>query len=125
MSARENALYKLGIPCVIFFKLKTKCSACDEFTPIWEQLCSEPRFMGKVMFIRYAFGEDPATGRYHHLNDTYKSIVDKYQRVPVFIIHLPHDKGIIDLGIGPRVRSFENMRDVIIRALGESGGYNI
>jgi hypothetical protein len=114
---RRDALYSVGIPCVIFFKLKSKCSACDNFMPIWRQLTNDPLFHGKVSFIVYSFGPDNVSGKYFHVAPEYKELIDGYGHVPVFIIHLPFDQEIIDLGHGPSERTFENMKETVVSAL--------
>jgi thiol-disulfide isomerase/thioredoxin len=114
--SRRDALYKYKRPCVIFFKLKSKCAACDSTLPIWERLCADPTFNGKVVFIVYSFGEDPISKNNYQVAPEYTNIIGSYKEVPIFLLHLPNDT-IIDLQHGPPVRNFENMKDVIIDAL--------
>lgn len=123
---RTDALYKVGIPCVIFFKLKSPCQHCDNFMPIWQRLCTDPDFKGKLAFIIHSFGQDPLTKKVHRLIPEYQDIIDNEKGVPAFVIHLPHDGDIIDLGNGPigpdrkGVLTFDAMKHTIIRALSDT-----
>lgn len=114
---REDALYRYGIPCLIFFKIKSPCSACDEFRPVWEDLCEDRLFQGKINFVIYSFGTDPNNGKTYSVGKEYEPIINEYGKIPIFLIHLPQDEGIIDLGHGPSPRTFDTMKQTIISAL--------
>lgn len=115
---RRTALYQNNIPCFVFLKRKDLCEACEKFMPIFEALSRDPRFINRLAFIVMSFGQDLTTGKTLPLADEYQPLITNNPRVPLFLLHLPNDQEIIDLGNGnPNGRDFESMKQAIIKAL--------
>lgn len=115
---RKTALYQNNTPCFVFLKRKDRCDACEQFMDVFDRLSTDPVFANKLAFILMSFGQDPTTGKTLSLPEEYQVLINNNPRVPMFLIHLPNDQEIIDLGNGnPNGRDFESTKRAIIKAL--------
>jgi hypothetical protein len=113
ISGIERELNK-GKICFIFFRLKDSlCPACQQFRPIFKQLCSDNELTKKISFVEYLFGEDPNTKIIYDIKKEYKEYIEN---VPHFLMHFPNGK-IANLLSGPPGRDFDSMKFVLLDAI--------